>query len=182
IELQNLVFTLLAALQVLPAARILRTSRDKSLFVEILRLNVTIATSDFDFDRLHPLLKASADGADDSAIWKLVKSAVAEATPPPRPIASSIQQTPWLRNTSSFPNSSEYRKHVDGILKEELGHLYVGIPKFWDKYFGGVDGLETASVFFKQCMSGPTPMFDDGWTTWPAGAGEDDVLEWISSF
>jgi hypothetical protein len=72
---------------------------------------------------------------------------------------------------------------VDGILKEELGHLYVGIPEFWDKYFGGVDELETASEdFFKQCLSGPSPMFNDGWTTWPTSAKEEDVLEWFSGF
>lgn len=182
-ELQNLVLVLLSALQVLPAARILRTTSGKSLFTEILKLYAAVATDDFDLDHVQPLLKEAIDKADDSAIWNQVKSAVAEATPPPRPIPSSIQQTPWVRNTSSFPNSSEYRKHVDGVLKEELGLMYVGLPKFWDTYFGGIDNLEAASeAFFKQCVSGPSPLFENGWTDWPADAREDDVLDWFASF
>lgn len=103
-QLQNLILNLLAALQVLPAARILRANNGKILFVEILGLNSAVASDDFDLDRLYPLLKVSVDRADDSTIWKEVKNAIAETTPPPRSIASSIRQTPWLRNTSSFPN------------------------------------------------------------------------------
>ena len=40
-------------------------------------------------------------------------------------MASSIQQIPWWRNTSSFINSSEHRKYVHEVLKEELGPMYV---------------------------------------------------------
>ncbi|KAM5348921.1 hypothetical protein ACJ41O_008744 [Fusarium nematophilum] len=146
-------------------------------------MSAAIATDDFDLDHVQPLLKQAIDEADDSAIWDQVKSAVAETTPPPRPIPSSIQQTPWLRNTSSFPNSSEYRKHVDGVLKEELGLMYVGLPKFWDTYFGGMDDLKTASeAFFKQCVKEPSPMFTNGWTGWPTDAREDDVLDWFAGF
>ncbi|KAK0628461.1 hypothetical protein B0T17DRAFT_490701 [Bombardia bombarda] len=182
-QLQNLVLTLLSALQVHPAARILRASSGKSLFIEISRLNAAVATDHFDLDHVQSFLKAAINKADDLDIWEQVKNAVAETTPPPRPAASSIQQTPWLRNTSSFPNSSEYRKHVDGVLKEELGLMYVGIPNFWNVYFGGIDDLETASeMFFKQCMGGSSRMFDDGWTAWPSEAREDDVLDWFTDF
>lgn len=177
-ELQNLLLILLSALQVLPAARILRTPSGKSLFTEILKLYAAVATDDFDLDHVQPLLKEAIDKADDSAIWNQVKSAVAEATSPPRPIPSSIQQTPWVRNTSGFPNSSEHRKYVDGVLKEELGLMYMGLPKFWDTYFGGIDDLEMATeAFFKQCVKGPSPLFENGWTGWPTDAGEDDILD-----
>ncbi|KAK7398159.1 hypothetical protein QQX98_012466 [Neonectria punicea] len=182
-QLQNLLLILLSALQVLPAARILQSTSGKSIFIEISKLSAAIATDDFDLDHVQPLLKQAINEADDSAIWDQVKSAVAETTPPPRPIPSSIQQTPWLRNTSSFPNSSEYRKHVDGVLKEELGLMYVGLPKFWDTYFGGMDDLKTASeAFFKQCVKEPSPMFTNGWTGWPTDAKEDDVLDWFAGF
>ena len=39
----------------------------------------------------------------------------------PRTKAPSLQQTPWLRNTTGFGNFSEHRQYVDGVLKEELG-------------------------------------------------------------
>jgi len=50
---------------------------------------------DFDLDRIKPLLKAAlADDSDDALIWDRVYDPVTESTPPPRPIASSLQQTP----------------------------------------------------------------------------------------
>ncbi|KAJ6019364.1 hypothetical protein N7522_001431, partial [Penicillium canescens] len=56
-------------------------------------------------------------------VRNLVDAAAAESTPPPRTIASSLQQTPWLHKTSSFANSSEYRQDVDRVFKSELGPL-----------------------------------------------------------
>ncbi|KAF6802168.1 serine threonine-protein kinase sgk2 [Colletotrichum sojae] len=98
-------------------------------------------------------------------------------------IVSSLQQTPWLHNTSSFANSSEHRRYVEGILKEELGTMYVGLPGFRDAYFGGVVGLEAASKqFFAQCLHGSDPFFQDGWKGWPQDANESSVLEWLMDF
>ncbi|KAK1451060.1 hypothetical protein CCUS01_11237 [Colletotrichum cuscutae] len=88
--------------------------------------------------------------------------------PPPRRIASSLQQTPWLRSTSSFTNSSENRRYVDDILKEELGTMYVGLPGFRDAYFGRLDGLEAASKeVFDQGLDGREPVFRNGWKDGP---------------
>lgn len=67
-----------------------------------------------------------------------------ESTPPLR-LASSFQQTPWLRNTSSFANSTEHRKYVDDVLKEELGPMYVGVPGFSEAFLGKVVGLGPAA-------------------------------------
>ncbi|KAH7237825.1 hypothetical protein B0J15DRAFT_553838, partial [Fusarium solani] len=115
-DLQNVIFVLVSALQILPASRLLR-----AIYV-----------------------------------------AVTKSTPPPRPIASSLQQTPWLRNTSSFANSSEHRKYVDDVLKEELGSMYVGLRHFHNTYFGGVVGLDAVSeAFFDQCIEGSDPLFED---------------------
>ncbi|KAI1673447.1 Monoamine oxidase N [Pyrenophora tritici-repentis] len=77
--------------------------------------------------------------------------AVTESTPPPRP-TSSFQQTPLSINTGSFANSTEHRKHVDDVLKEELGHLYVGIPGFFEAFFEDVLGLRPAAqAVFDKC-------------------------------
>lgn len=177
-DLQNIALVLLSTLQILPAARLLRSSGGKSLFSELPRLNSAITSDDFDFDRIKPLLNiALADHPDDALIWHQVYNAITESTPPPRPIASSIQQTPWLRNTSSFANSSEHRKHVDAVLKEELGPMYVGLRGFHETFFGGVTGLETASeAVFKKCVEGSNPLYRDGWSGWPEDANQGDVL------
>jgi hypothetical protein len=141
-----------------------------------------VNSDDFDLDRIKPLLDAAlTDHSDDAFIWDQVYDAVTESTPPPRPIVSSIQQTPWLRNTSSFVNSSEHRKYVDNVLKEELGPMYVGLPDFHKTYFGDVPDLETASkTFFEGCLEGSNPLFGNGWRDWPEEAKQDDVLSWFA--
>ncbi|RYP42430.1 hypothetical protein DL768_010339 [Monosporascus sp. mg162] len=141
-----------------------------------------MASDDFDFDRVKPFLRvALADNPDNTIIWNYVYSAVSEATPPPRPIAFSLQQTPWLHNTSSFANSSEYRQDVDKVLRSELGPLYVGLPRFRETFFGSVTGLETASkAVFKKYLEGSDPLFKEGWRGWPQDANQDDVLSWFA--
>ncbi|EOO04241.1 putative protein kinase-like domain protein [Phaeoacremonium minimum UCRPA7] len=164
LHLQNLTLDLLLALQGLRASRLLSSrGGGKNLFSDLAKLNSLVNADDFDFDRIRPLLNAVLANKPDSKIWDKVYNAITESTPPPRPIASSLQQTPWLRNTSSFANSSEHRKYVDDVLKEELGPMYVGLRGFDQTYFGAVADLETASeAFFKQCLGGGDPFFDDG--------------------
>ncbi|GKU22662.1 unnamed protein product, partial [Fusarium langsethiae] len=184
-DIQNLVLDLLSALRSLPTVRFLRSKTGHgTLRSDLLRLISAAASDDFDYDRVKPLLKAAlADDPNDYIIWDQVYNAVTEPTPPPRLTASSFQQTPWLRNTSSFANSSEHRKYVDDVLKEELGPMYVGIRNFHDVYFGIVTGLESASqMFFKQCLGGSDPLFKDGWKGWPKDANQDGVLSWFAEF
>ncbi|GAB0138519.1 hypothetical protein EsDP_00006752 [Epichloe bromicola] len=183
-DLQNLVLILVSTLQILPASRLLRSSSG-TLFSELSRLNTAITSDDFDFDRIKPLLRLilAAHKPDDAVIWREVYDVIVESTPPPRPTASSLQQTPWLRNTSSFANSSEHRKYMDDVLKEELGPMYVGLHNFHSAYFEGVADLETASqAFFEQCLQGSDPLFEDGWKGWPKDANQDDVLSWFADF
>ncbi|KAJ4310487.1 hypothetical protein N0V84_010943 [Fusarium piperis] len=184
-DLRNLTLPLLIALQSHTASGLLHaTTGSGALRSDILRLIAAVASDFFDFDRLKPLLKAAlADHLDDTLVWNRVYDAVTESTPPPRPAASSLQQTPWLRNTSSFANSSEHRKYVDDVLKEELGPMYVGLCNFYDTYFGGVADLQMASqTFFNQCQEDSDPLFEDGWKGWPKDANQDDVLSWFADF
>ncbi|KAM5361111.1 hypothetical protein ACJZ2D_013322 [Fusarium nematophilum] len=184
-DLRNLTLPLLFALQSHTVSGLLLAKNGRgALRSDLLRLISAVASDDFDFDRIKPLLRLTlANEPDDALIWKQVYDAVTESTPPPRPTASSLQQTPWLRNTSSFANSSEHRKYVDNVLKEELGPMYVGLHNFHDAYFGGVAGLETTSqAFFKQCLEGGDPLFQDGWKGWPKDANQDDVLIWFADF
>ena len=56
------------------------------------------------------------------------------------------------------------------MLKEELGPMYVGLRGFYDAFYGGVAGLETASeAVFKKCTEGNNPLFrvEGGWRGWP---------------
>ncbi|KAK4097759.1 hypothetical protein N658DRAFT_260604 [Parathielavia hyrcaniae] len=119
--LRKLTRAFLRAAQNLPTTNLLPAStRRGSLRSDLLRLELSLDSDDFDLDldRIKPVLNAAlADHLDDTLIWGRVYDAVTESTPPPRPIASSLQQTPWLRNTSSFANSSEHREYVDNVLK-----------------------------------------------------------------
>ncbi|KAL6852514.1 hypothetical protein ACO1O0_007060 [Amphichorda felina] len=182
-DLQDLALDLLLSLQGLRAPRLLRSSgHGKHLLTDLSRLNSAVISDDFDLDHIKPLLESAiADDIDDALIWEQVYLAVTESTPPPWPIASSLQQTPWLHNTSSFANSSEYRQDVDRVLKLELGPLYVGLRDFRKTYFGSVTGLEAASeAVFEKCMEGSSPLFNNGWRGWPKDANQDDVLSWFA--
>ncbi|EEH17372.1 hypothetical protein PABG_07368 [Paracoccidioides brasiliensis Pb03] len=119
-----------------------------------------------------------------NAVFCLI-DAVSRGTPPPPPHpTSSLQQTPWLRNTSSFANSTEYRKHVDIVLKEELGEIHVDIPRFFDAYFGDIPQLTAVSqAVLEECEKGNSPLYreDEGWKGWPELAAEKDVLRWLAN-
>ncbi|KJZ70776.1 hypothetical protein HIM_09826 [Hirsutella minnesotensis 3608] len=183
-DLRTVALDLLLALQSLRVSRLLPSAgRDKNLYGDLSRLNIAVNADDFDLDRIKPLLNAAlAESPDDSLIWNRVYSAIIESTPPPRPILSSLHQTPLSQNTSGLVNSSEYRQNVDPILKIELEHLYVGLPSFQKAFFGDVPDLDLVSeIVFLRCAEGDSPLFDDGWTGWPAGAKERDVLAWFGS-
>jgi hypothetical protein len=184
-DLRTLALAFLSAAQNLAAARLLPARAGRgTLRSDLLRLELSLESDDSDLDRIKPLLNAAlAHDSDDVLIWDRVYDAIAESTPPPRPIASSLQQTPWLRNTGSFANSSEHREHVDNVLREELGPMYVDLRDFHKTYFGDVANLETASkTFFKDCLEGSNPLFSDGWRGWPEEAKQDDVLSWFADF
>ncbi|CAG7999365.1 unnamed protein product [Penicillium salamii] len=181
-DVQDLASSLLTALQVLPIARILPSNSGGIIRSNLLRLISAVASNDFDLERIKPLLKISlVDASADEKLWNLVDAAATESTPPPRTIASSLQQTPWRHNTSSFANSSEYRQDVDRVLKSELGPLYVGLPHFRSTFFGGVCGLQSASdAVFKKCKKGVHALYADGWKGWPQNANQEDVLSWFA--
>ncbi len=182
IDIQKLTLELLFALQNLPPIRLLDSKiTHGTLRSDLLKLISAVISNNVDFDHIKPLLSAAlADDLDDKLVWGQVYNAVTESTPPPRPIASFLQQTPLLRNTGSFVNSTEHRKYIDVVLKEELGSIYVGLRNFHETYFGDVPGLETASeLVFKKCREGSNPLFDNGWSRWPQDANQDGVLSWF---
>ncbi|KAJ4333150.1 hypothetical protein N0V95_009496 [Ascochyta clinopodiicola] len=182
-ETQNLLVALISALQTSPASRHLPSCRGgKNLLDDLSKLITAVNADDFDAERLAPLLQAVLRKEPDEVIWNKVYAAVAASTPPPRP-ASSIQQTPWLRSTGSFANSTEHRKYFDDVLKEELGHMYVGVPGFFDAFFGEIADLgPAAQAVFDKCKEGDTPLYQEesGWQGWPEGAREGDVLSWLA--
>lgn len=185
IELRNLALDVLIALQSLRAPRILRScGSGKNLIDDISRLVPIINSDGFELDSIKPLLKSAlSDAIDDTLVWDQVYLAVIERTPPPRSSASVLQQTPWLHNTGSFANSSEYRQDVDRVLKLELGPLYVGLHNFRKTYFGNVAGLEkNSAAVFQKCKEGSSPLFnEEGWSGWPRDANQDDVLSWFAN-
>ena len=78
----------------------------------------------------------------------------------PRTLPNPDAGTGWGMR---FADSSGYRQDVDGVLKIELGPLYVGIRHFRQTYFGRVAGLETGSeTVSNKCMGGGNPLFSRG--------------------
>jgi hypothetical protein len=123
---------------------VLRSIRGgKNLLDDILRLMSWINSGDFEVERLFPLLTTIIDAESDEIIWDKVYTAIIEHTPPPRPLPF-LGQTPILHNTSRFVNSSEHRKYVDDVLKDELGTLFIGIPGFQEVFFGKINDFEEA--------------------------------------
>ena len=183
LDVQNLSLALISALQILPAARLLPSKTgSRNLFGDLSKLNSTISSDDFNIERIRPLWNAVIKKEPDNVIWSQAETAVTESTPSPRPLAS-FQQTPWLRSTGSFANSTEHRRYVDDVLKEELGHMYVGVPGFFDAFFGEVANLgPAAQAVFDKCKEGGTTLYQEesGWQGWPEGAREGEVLSWFA--
>ncbi|ORY68964.1 uncharacterized protein BCR38DRAFT_406842 [Pseudomassariella vexata] len=150
-------------------------SNGKPLFNELPMLRITITSDEFIFDRIKPLLDAVFSKKPNDKIWDQVYNTITKSNPPPRPIASSLQQRPCLRNTGSFVISLE---HLNDVLKHELGVMYVDIRRFHDTFIGGMTELETASEpIFKKCTVGTSPLFLKGWTGWPEDSNEKIVLD-----
>jgi hypothetical protein len=91
-DLQNVVRAFLRAAQNLPAADLLpvRTGCG-TLRSDLLRLELSLDSDDLEFNRIRTLLQSAlVNPADDALIWEQVYCSVAESTPPPRLIASSL--------------------------------------------------------------------------------------------
>ncbi|KAF1955656.1 hypothetical protein CC80DRAFT_526230 [Byssothecium circinans] len=142
-------------------------------------LNLAVNSSNFNIERIIPLLRANNIYA---AITTSTAFTVAKPITPPLSapsLTASFQQTPWLHNTGSFANSTEHHKYVDGVLKEELGQLYVDVPSFFKAYFGSVPDLKSvAQAVFNKCKEGDNPLYQQeiSWQGWPEGARERDLL------
>ncbi|KAE8400506.1 hypothetical protein BDV37DRAFT_274354 [Aspergillus pseudonomiae] len=183
LNLQNLALDLVSALRSFPDMRKLPSANSrKNILSDLLRLTAVISSDDFDFDNLMPLLRAVLNQEPEDVIWDRIYSTVIESTPPPK-LLPFFNQTPYLHTTSSFVNSSGHRKHVDAVLKEELGPIYIGIPQFYESFFRNIDGLEAAgNAVFQELREGDTPLYCDGsgWQDWPKSTQEKEVLEWLN--
>ena len=74
---------------------------------------------------------------------------------------------------------------MDNVLKEELGSIYIGVPGFYEAYFGKIADLELiAKTVFQKCKEGDTPLYQEkglrGWRNWPKITNEQDILHWFA--
>ncbi|EGE81887.1 hypothetical protein BDDG_04830 [Blastomyces dermatitidis ATCC 18188] len=157
---------------------------NRNLASDISNLFGYVQQNDFSYEVYRALSQLVIRKALDIDIWTAVINliiTVLRSTPPPS--TPFIQQTPITYNMSSLVNSSEYRKDVDNVLKEDIGPMSIDIPGFYEAFFGEVTDLEhIADTVFKKCMQGDTPQYHekDGWKEWPGDAKEQDVLKWLS--
>ncbi|KAI9769851.1 MAG: hypothetical protein M1840_003845 [Geoglossum simile] len=186
--LKNLVIDLILALQSLPAARLLPSPNGRgTLSGHLSRFYSAVDSGDFDLRSAVPLLTKVLNKASDADIWDAVYGLVTESTPPPRPLPYP-NQTPISFNTGSLANTSEYRKHFDSALKDELdSSLRIDIPNFFDTFFGELTNLESvAGAVFKKCQEDENPLYKEGegggWRDWPEDAQEEKVLKWFKEW
>lgn len=170
------------ALQNLPAAQLLPSRASRSTFCSnFLLFDAFLADIDgFDIDRIFSLLLAILNNKFDSVIWNNVNITIIESTPPLSAL-SYLDQTLLSLNTSSFINTSEHRKYMNDVLKIELGSdLYIGVPRFYEVFFGEVESLETAIVaIFVKCQKSNNPLYNKklGWRNWPQSVTKKNVLK-----
>lgn len=189
---------LISALQILPASRLLPSSSDgKNLFSDLSRLNLAINSGDFDVGRVIPLFRAALNEESDVVIWEEVykllteptfPTDVAPSTPPPSgaPHTASFQQTLWTFNTGSFADTSDLRRNVDPILKDEVeDNLKIDHPSVFDTFFGQIPRLrEMTSVVLQSCKEAEPPLFQEGagWVGWPERCEETAVLQFLRRY
>ncbi|KAH8727358.1 hypothetical protein GQ44DRAFT_738332 [Phaeosphaeriaceae sp. PMI808] len=186
---------LISALQILPASRLLpSTSGGKNLFSDLSRLNLAINTRDFDVGRVISLLRAVLNDESDEVIWEEVYDLLTEptftadaapSTPPPSGprCTASFQQTPWSFNTGSFADTSDLRKNVDPILKDEVeDNLTTDHQDAFDTFFGQITQLrEMTAAVLQSCKEVEPPLFQEnvGWVEWPERCEEAAVLQFL---
>jgi hypothetical protein len=151
LDFKNLALDLVLALQSLPASRILPSTTGRStLLTELSGLVPVVESREFDGEHIVPLLQVVVNKEPDEIIFAQAYAAVTEATPP-RPQAQFLQ-TPYTHSTSSVVNSSEQRQHIDDLPKEEMEPVYIGIPGFYEAFYGKIPRLEeNAAAVFKKC-------------------------------
>ncbi|KAI9725603.1 MAG: hypothetical protein M1834_000788, partial [Cirrosporium novae-zelandiae] len=151
-----------------------------------------VTSNTVNFEIFAVLLKSVFIDTEDTEIWAAFIYFITQTRPAPQPrtpppflpfFVSSVQQTPWSFNTSQFANTSEFREHIDPILKSEMeGNLIIDHPHFFDVYFGGVTQLkEISQMVFEICKNIEPPLYteDTGWLDWPEGCAETEVLRWL---
>ncbi|KAI9715652.1 MAG: hypothetical protein M1812_005804 [Candelaria pacifica] len=183
----------IGTLLLLPAASALPSKyRLGDLSGDIALLYSSLSSRQTDIKLIVGLLHALITQEEDQKIWDKIYEALARTRPIPQPttlppsrpsFTLSFQQTPWSFNTGGFVDTSERRKEVDNVLREELlPNLQIDISDFIPTIFGHTLGLdETAETVFHQCQEEDTPLYIEGsgWTEWPLSAKEDLVLEWL---
>ncbi|KUI72725.1 Tau-tubulin kinase 2 [Cytospora mali] len=190
-DLQDVTLQLATVLLGHPASSVLPSVSRTATLRDDIRRFIT-SSSDFDFDRVKPLLATVLERQSDQELWDQVYKVVAELSSGPKTppklshptLASLKTQTPWTRNSGSPVNTNEHRKDLDKIIKGELGVMYADVPRFYQAFFlRCVPGLEGISnKVFDKCQEGPNPLFreGEGWTGWPQSAKEEAVLTWFA--
>ena len=137
-------------------------SSNKSLLVNLLRLNSVVGFNDFNIKQFLSFLNAIFWIEFNKIIWEKVYIIVTKSTPPPQLLPFHFQ-TPYWHNTSSSANSSKHKKYIGDVLKKKLGPLYMGIFGLYELFFKEMKGFKKASAaIFKKCKKGNNPLYAKG--------------------
>ncbi|KAH7343093.1 hypothetical protein BKA66DRAFT_434548, partial [Pyrenochaeta sp. MPI-SDFR-AT-0127] len=65
-----------------------------------------------------------------------------------------------LYSIGSFTNLTKHRKYIDSVLKEELGYIYIRIPRFFEAFFRDIIGLRlVVEAIFNKCKEGDNLLY-----------------------
>ncbi|KAF8847973.1 hypothetical protein BDZ45DRAFT_636317 [Acephala macrosclerotiorum] len=189
---RSLALKLIGILLLLPTSSALHSDDGRTpLNGEIALVYARLSSNQTEFIHTVQLLKNVVTCVEDATIWSSVIDLISRTRPIHRPatpqsnisFVASYQQTPWSFNTGSFANTSDLRRDVDPILKDELeGNLIIDHADFFNKFFDGVSQLgEVAATVFERCKKAETPLYSEGigWVEWPEDCNESKVLRWL---
>ncbi|KAK6365589.1 hypothetical protein LTR64_008713 [Lithohypha guttulata] len=175
------VSTLLATLQIHPAARRLRFLQ-RPVNVELATINAKLQSLTFDLSPFTPLTKLVANKASDLEIWRVVLQLIADlsrVTPPLSSIPPSFSGTPLRRSSASFRDSNQKREELRRDIEIELSRrTHVGVPEFISKYFQNKAWSEQVEKILKQLPR------DDPLEGFPETSKPEEVdsWTWLKSF
>lgn len=190
-EWKDQALRLIPTILLLPAASALpSTMATGFLHGEILSLLVRLTSGDVEIEQITRLVNYVITQVDDIQVWTevynvIVRTKPVQPTTPPRPalsFPSSFKQTPWSFNTN-FVDSSELRKDIDPILRNELDDsLTIDHPEFMHAFLGKVTRLdEIVDIILLNGQRMDPPLYQNGtgWLEWPKECEESDILQWL---
>ena len=183
IDARGLMLDLVSTLQVLPAARSLRSRNNRgTLGGDLAIVYSRLDSNEVDVISIIPLLKQVIKPALDLDIWNAVFTLLAspKVTTPPTVFNKAPLDTPLRSTSSSQQGKEQVHNEIDHRILEEInGCVYNDTKGFYEKYFQGKSWSPTV----ENIVHAANPWIVDGhWTDYPNPPTQNAFLDWFWKF